>query len=280
MKYTIEGFSQQFMVDNGLDCTDAVLLRYILDFYNSDQMAKISFNGVEYFWLKYDYVIEQVPIIGIKSKDGLYRRMKKYVDCGLLQHFTKRSGGTYSCYRFKSKALTQALGKPADSTDEKSEGYGRKVGGGTDEKSEQKIHLSNEINLSKDTCAPSVAPEQAPEVEELSQSKQETERANERFARFWDTYPKKKGKADARKKFDKALKKVDFAEMMNALNVQKASHDWTKDGGQYVPNPSTWLNQERWEDVVTTPPAQASQSIHDTPDELLTPQQIRKKYQF
>jgi len=33
-----------------------------------------------------------------------------------------------------------------------------------------------------------------------------------------------------------------------AIERQKSSRQWTKDDGQYIPNPSTWLNQERWED--------------------------------
>ena len=152
MKYTIEGFSQKKLIELGLDCTDAVMIRYILDFYNSDKMCKVVVDGVEYFWLKYAYVIEQIPIIGIKSKDGLYRRMKKYAKCGLLIHHTHRVGGTYSCYRFNGPVLYQ-LGSNSDTSDEKSEGYGSEVGGGTDEKSEQKILLSEKINLSDNTDA-------------------------------------------------------------------------------------------------------------------------------
>jgi hypothetical protein len=26
------------------------------------------------------------------------------------------------------------------------------------------------------------------------------------------------------------------------------SAEWTKDGGQFIPHPATWLNQKRWED--------------------------------
>ena len=26
------------------------------------------------------------------------------------------------------------------------------------------------------------------------------------------------------------------------------SHDWTKDGGQFIPHAATWLNGKRWED--------------------------------
>ena len=48
---------------------------------------------------------------------------------------------------------------------------------------------------------------------------------------------------------------------MKGLEQQKLSADWKKDGGKYIPYPSTWLNDERWEDELATqvqPPASAS----------------------
>ena len=36
--------------------------------------------------------------------------------------------------------------------------------------------------------------------------------------------------------------------IMEALQEQKASQRWQKEEGRYIPNPATWLHQERWED--------------------------------
>jgi hypothetical protein len=66
------------------------------------------------------------------------------------------------------------------------------------------------------------------------------------FDQFWNVYPKKVGKTDARKAFAKVEMPVEI--LINAVQKQKASAQWTKDGGQFIPNPSTWLNQGRWED--------------------------------
>lgn len=72
---------------------------------------------------------------------------------------------------------------------------------------------------------------------------------SERFEVFWNAYPKKKAKDDARKAFDKRRPDAEMlAQMLAALESQKASSDWTKDGGQYIPNPATWLNGGRWKD--------------------------------
>ena len=68
----------------------------------------------------------------------------------------------------------------------------------------------------------------------------------EDFDLFWSAYPKKVGKADARKAFAKAKASVET--MIASLDKQKQSDQWTREGGRYIPNPATWLNQGRWED--------------------------------
>jgi hypothetical protein len=102
MKYTIEGLYQEKMLELGLDCIDAVIIRYIVDFYCSTKMTKVYNEGKEYFWLSYNALLKQVPIIGITTKNALAKRMKKYVECGLMENYTKREEGSYSCYRFTS----------------------------------------------------------------------------------------------------------------------------------------------------------------------------------
>lgn len=66
------------------------------------------------------------------------------------------------------------------------------------------------------------------------------------FDRFWAEYPKKVGKGQAQKAFFKISVPVEA--LIEAVQRQKNSVQWKKDGGQYIPNPATWLNQKRWED--------------------------------
>jgi uncharacterized protein YdaU (DUF1376 family) len=73
------------------------------------------------------------------------------------------------------------------------------------------------------------------------------------FDVFWGKYPKKIGKDAAFKAFQK--RKPDqhlLVQMLNALGEQSRSEAWVKDGGQFIPNPATWLNQGRWQDEVTS----------------------------
>ena len=71
----------------------------------------------------------------------------------------------------------------------------------------------------------------------------------ERFDRFWALYPNKTGKKKARESWEKLKPSEELTEtILNAVSKQKLWPKWQKDGGQYIPNPATWLNQGRWED--------------------------------
>lgn len=71
---------------------------------------------------------------------------------------------------------------------------------------------------------------------------------SEDFERFWAAYPKKVGKKDAAAEFKKA--KMDVSTLIDAVERQKNSSQWTKENGRYIPNPSTWLHQGRWDDEI------------------------------
>jgi uncharacterized protein YdaU (DUF1376 family) len=66
------------------------------------------------------------------------------------------------------------------------------------------------------------------------------------FNEFWLAYPKKVGKESARKAWDKIRPNIEV--VLKALAWQKESDQWFKNGGQFVPNPATYLNQHRFLD--------------------------------
>ena len=78
-------------------------------------------------------------------------------------------------------------------------------------------------------------------------------RSDAEFAVFWSAYPKKVGKKSARKAFDHVSEPVES--LVTAIKRQECSAQWSRDGGQYIPNPTTWLNQERWEDQLPQRPS-------------------------
>ncbi len=79
-------------------------------------------------------------------------------------------------------------------------------------------------------------------------------RTREGFDSFWKSYPKKKAKGDAEKAFSKLKPDAELLKtMLDAIEAQSRLPDWTKDGGQFIPYPATWINQRRWEDEVSSP---------------------------
>lgn len=79
------------------------------------------------------------------------------------------------------------------------------------------------------------------------------------FDAFWALYPKKKSKGEAKKAWAQLEPSREIiSAIMAKLPLLAASHDWTKEGGQYVPNPATWLRAEGWEDEVKDAPRKDS----------------------
>lgn len=69
------------------------------------------------------------------------------------------------------------------------------------------------------------------------------------FEALWKIYPRKKNKGDAKKAWKKIKSPVETLELIkHALNWQTKSIEWTKEGGQYIPYPSSYLNSEGWLD--------------------------------
>ena len=69
------------------------------------------------------------------------------------------------------------------------------------------------------------------------------------FNTFWAAYPRKAGKKTAQAAWAK-IKNPDIDLILDAISKQKKTIQWTKEKGSFIPHPTTWLNQERWNDDV------------------------------
>ena len=79
------------------------------------------------------------------------------------------------------------------------------------------------------------------------------------FDAFWKAYPKKADKPAACRAFVKArIDEPTLPSLLAAIATQAQSKQWTKDDGEFIPNPATWLNARRWEDETTASPAAAA----------------------
>lgn len=71
----------------------------------------------------------------------------------------------------------------------------------------------------------------------------------ERFDQFWASYPKKVGRGAAWRSWVKINPDAELTQTIIAsVDRLKITPQWVKDGGQFIPHPSTFLNQERWTD--------------------------------
>ena len=79
------------------------------------------------------------------------------------------------------------------------------------------------------------------------------------FDEFWQVYPRKVAKPAAIKAWVKLnLNDETFRKILESVKTQAASPDWLKDGGQFIPHPSTYLNGRRWEDMFELPETKAT----------------------
>lgn len=72
------------------------------------------------------------------------------------------------------------------------------------------------------------------------------------FDRWWELYPRKDAKGQARKAYRAAAKKVGPQVLLEAVRAQREALVARKAEG-FCPLPSTWLNGERWGDEVAVP---------------------------
>ena len=105
-------------------------------------------------------------------------------------------------------------------------------------------NICTQVNADEDN-----SPRNPIQSESNSKSESESKPARAReldFEIFWKAYPRSEGKQKAKSAFAKVDVPLDV--LLNALDEQKKSAQWTKNNGQFIPHASTWLNGKRWED--------------------------------
>lgn len=71
------------------------------------------------------------------------------------------------------------------------------------------------------------------------------------FEQFWAVYPRKIGKGKAWECWRKIRPDPTLVEkMIRTIEAFKKTRQWIREKGKFIPHPSTWLNQGRWDDEV------------------------------
>lgn len=118
----------------------------------------------------------------------------------------------------------------------------------------------NPLTPKGDLVAPEIPSEEVPfseplldepDPEEIPEDDAPTWKKDAAFLAFWHAYigPRKKSAAKAFERWRRLkLTAKNLPALLAALEEDKASKDWTKDGGDYIPAPEVWLNRKRWLD--------------------------------
>lgn len=81
------------------------------------------------------------------------------------------------------------------------------------------------------------------------------------FDEFWQLWPRREGKANAIKAWQKAIKKISESELVEKARAYVTSP--TVPEKQFVPHAATWLNGERWNDE----PDPVKPDLHHPPED-------------
>jgi hypothetical protein len=73
------------------------------------------------------------------------------------------------------------------------------------------------------------------------------------FDIFYEAYPKKVGKPAALKAWKAQKINGECKTILADIEAKMVSDKWLKNNGEFIPNPATYLNQRRWEDVDQNP---------------------------
>jgi hypothetical protein len=98
MKYSVEGFDQSEMVNLGMDAVDAVLLRWVVDFWPF--VTKRLVGGREFGWIAFAHVVADLPILRNSNPESMARQFRGLVKKGILISYVDRVANSKTYFAF------------------------------------------------------------------------------------------------------------------------------------------------------------------------------------
>ena len=260
MKHTLFGFSQEKLIEFGLDLKDAALLRYFVDFKDTNSMSRIIVNDKPYYWIMYDYFRENLPILDINSNVVLRRRLKKLEECGVLEHYHKLGGGSFSYYCLGNnyECLLEKKEDKKEETEQKDLNNNKtqkfnplklkslrlKLKSSTNEPKSLNNELKSLTNEPKSLN--NELKSLNPQTQKFKQNNSSIKDINKYIysakdvEEIWKLYPNKKGRAQAFKKIPLILNKIGKEKLIKCIEIY--SREVKGKDKQYILNGSTFFN--------------------------------------
>lgn len=105
MKYHISiNQAQAANICPELDFNDLAIYDFIKSFATSGNCTTIYDGGKVYYWVSHAAIMDELPLLHIKSKTGVIARINKLVSAGILEKYVKCSDLGKSFYTFGSGA--------------------------------------------------------------------------------------------------------------------------------------------------------------------------------
>lgn len=254
MKYTIMGFSQERVMELNesgcnIDITDLAILNWLEKISNSPKVVKEVIDGNAYFWVNYQSLLDDMPILGIKKR-MLYARLQKMVDAGILSHQVKKQGGTFSMYAFSNvydQLVFSENNKQFNANPQQNNGYGmqksadgsaKKCREGVQKIAEQNNRLLDNPFEKEPFTKTNIICSSDDEPKKKDASKSEIESF---FKSVWKLYPKKRGLGQVSQSAKKALCSYGYEQVERAIN--RYLGELRRTGKEeYMKNGSTFFN--------------------------------------
>lgn len=126
MRFSVFAYSQEKLLEYGLDVADALILDWFANFFIGKMEKRIFKDSSDssriFGWVKISKIMEDLPVIGITSEKGIRRRFDAFVEKGLMQRETViTQGGKRSYYRTTELYDTLLNTKASEKTESKKE---------------------------------------------------------------------------------------------------------------------------------------------------------------
>lgn len=91
MRYTIEGFSQEKLLEFSLNIKHVFILKFISTCCSVAKMHTKKYNNKYYTWIKYEFLLKEYPILDIPNTKQLGVYIKQLKDKGFLDLIVDRT---------------------------------------------------------------------------------------------------------------------------------------------------------------------------------------------
>lgn len=225
-----------------LDIIDLAIFDTLKDFSFSDECKSFNDNGKKYYLFAYKLIVNQLPLLGISTRQGIYNRLTRLSDAKLIEPHPNNKANSTAYYAFAENCSKMSYFAFSDSVPVNETLHP------VNETLHNNIYISNIDNKQEKKEINNT-------VNETLQGVNQTAlvfSVKESFDKFWSILKNKKDKDAAErayaavfKKYKKFDQRIIEGRLINKYNDYVAYLSLRKEITGFAPaikNPASWLN--------------------------------------